>query len=318
MIYAIIGPVVILIAAVLLYVNKSEKKINKWVNTEEFQEWKKRLTLYSKEDEFEAFVTFLEGYGGGYVKRKSGRIIAHEYLNREKGDLKGIFFNLVFPNPNIPVSRKEEFRRYLISIGVDGLDKRPEYETRDTKLKNNKVDKDDFERKEVGNKGEALVRDVLAGLDSKDYAVINGPVLRVDGITKEFDHIVVGKNGVFCIETKAFGMSEGKAGKALLTIEDGDKWVTSRGKYRKELESPTVQMNEEKAMFDGIAEEFMIDVRAVLVLSNTEITVKNQGKLPYDVVRADELKDYILGNKDVVLENDRMFVVKKIDDVRVN
>ena len=34
--------------------------------------------------------------------------------------------------------------------------------------------------------------------------------------------------------------------------------------------------------------------------------------------RADELKDYILGNKDVVLENDRMFVVKKIDDVRVN
>ena len=41
-------------------------------------------------------------------------------------------------------------------------------------------------------------------------------------------------------------------------------------------------------------------------------------KLPYDVVRADELKDYILGNKDVVYENDRMFVVKKIDDVRVN
>ena len=62
----------------------------------------------------------------------------------------------------------------------------------------------------------------------------------------------------------------------------------------------------------------MLNVRAVLVLSNTEITVKNQGKLPYDVVREDELKDYILGNKDVVLENDRMFVVKKIDDVRVN
>ena len=62
----------------------------------------------------------------------------------------------------------------------------------------------------------------------------------------------------------------------------------------------------------------MLNVRAVLVLSNTEITVKNQGKLPYDVVREDELKDYILGNKDVVLENDRRFVVKKIDDVRVN
>ena len=56
----------------------------------------------------------------------------------------------------------------------------------------------------------------------------------------------------------------------------------------------------------------------MFVLSNTAIKVKNQGKLPYDVVRADELKDYILGNKDVVYENDRMFVVKKIDDVRVN
>lgn len=42
-------------------------------------------------------------------------------------------------------------------------------------------------------------------LDQENYAVINGPALKYGGQVKEFDHIVVGKTGVFCIETKAFG-----------------------------------------------------------------------------------------------------------------
>ena len=143
-------------------------------------------------------------------KKKIGENSLSGFLNKEKGDLKGIFFNLVIANPNITVAQKEEFRHFLISIGVKGVDERPEYETRDSKLKNRKTDEDDYWRKEVGNTGEQIVRDELKKLDQKNYAVINGPALKYGGQVKEFDHIVVGKTGVFCIETKAFGMTDGK------------------------------------------------------------------------------------------------------------
>ena len=106
----------------------------------------------------------------------------------------------------IDIHQKEEFRKLLVSIGVSGLDKRPDYETRDSKLRNDKADANEYERKKVGNKGEQIVRDHLDHLDSGDFAVINGPVLKFGSTKKEYDHIVVGPTGVFCIETKAFGM----------------------------------------------------------------------------------------------------------------
>ena len=241
-----------------------------------------------------------------------------EYLNKEKGDLKGIFYNLVIPNPNIDVALKEKYRRFMISAGVNGVDARPDYETRDSRLRNNEKDKDDFERKEVGNKGESIVRDVLARLDKNDYFVINGPVLKVNDTVKEFDHIVVGRNGIFCIETKAFGMSEGKASKGVLAIESDDRWILNRGNYRKELESPTLQLKAEKELLDGIVEEFMVDVRPVLVLSNTGLVIKKHSDTPYAVVKVDELEGYILSNTDTVYDNDRMFILKAINDMRVN
>lgn len=316
----IIAVVALIIISISVYLklSRSSKKNSTWVNTEDFQNWKNRLSRYTKEDEFEQFFSFLQEYDGGYIKRSGGKIVRQEYLNKEKGDLKGIFYNLVIPNPNIDVALKEKYRRFMISAGVNGVDARPDYETRDSRLRNNEKDKDDFERKEVGNKGESIVRDVLARLDKNDYSVINGPLLKVNDTVKEFDHIVVGRKGVFCIETKAFGMSEGKASKGVLAIESEDRWILHKGNYRKELESPTLQMKAEKELLDVIVEEFMVDVMPVLVLSNTGLTIKMHSDMPYAVVKVDELEGYILSNTDTVYDNDRMFILKAINDMRVN
>ena len=268
--------------------------------------------------ELQNFLLFLKNYQGGYVPRKSGQIVHQDFLGKEKGDLKGIFFNIVVPNPNISTKEKEEFRRYLKEIGVNGIDKRPNYETRDSKLRNNKKD-EEYIRKEVGNIGEQIVRNALKRLEELGYSVINGPVLKYDGVSKEYDHIVIGDNGVFCIETKAFGLSGGKACKASLFIDPNDKWIIRKNGMNRDLESPTQQVVDEKKLLEKIINlSCFLEVHPILVLCNTELYIKNNIELPYDVVRIDALIECIQNCKDSITESDRLCVLSDIDRNRIN
>lgn len=293
-------------------------KEDKWVSTDDFEKEKKKLKPYFSEMEFIDFMNFLETYKGGYVRRRSGQIVYQDFLGKEKGDLKGIFFNLVIPNPHINSAKKEEFRKFLLSIGVTGVDERPNYETRDSKLKNNKTDEEEYLRKKVGNIGEQIVRDVLKQLETQGYAVINGAVLKHENIVKEYDHIVIGNNGIFCIETKAFGMTNGTSSKSIIFIDPGDKWIIRKNKKNRVLESPTLQVLAEKEHLENIIAASLVAVHPILMLSNKEISVKNNINLPYDVVRVDSLVDFIINYKDIVTDNDKMIILDEIDKSRIN
>lgn len=310
--------VILVIIALLLIIPILFSKKNKWVSTDDFEKEKKKLRPNCSDMELQNFLVFLKKYQGGYVRRKSGQIVYQDFLGKEKGDLKGIFFNIVVPNPNISTKEKEEFRRYLKEIGVNGIDKRPNYETRDSKLRNNKKD-EEYIRKEVGNIGEQIVRNALKRLEELGYSVINGPVLKYDGVSKEYDHIVIGDNGVFCIETKAFGLSGGKACKASLFIDPNDKWIIRKNGMNRDLESPTQQVVDEKKLLEKIINlSCFLEVHPILVLCNTELYIKNNIELPYDVVRIDALIECIQNCKDSITESDRLCVLSDIDRNRIN
>ena len=292
--------VILVIIALLLIIPILFSKKNKWVSTDDFEKEKKKLRPNCSDMELQNFLVFLKKY------------------QKEKGDLKGIFFNIVVPNPNISTKEKEEFRRYLKEIGVNGIDKRPNYETRDSKLRNNKKD-EEYIRKEVGNIGEQIVRNALKRLEELGYSVINGPVLKYDGVSKEYDHIVIGDNGVFCIETKAFGLSGGKACKASLFIDPNDKWIIRKNGMNRDLESPTQQVVDEKKLLEKIINlSCFLEVHPILVLCNTELYIKNNIELPYDVVRIDALIECIQNCKDSITESDRLCVLSDIDRNRIN
>lgn len=309
---------IVLVSAVIVFAKISYDKKNQWVSADEFQKQKLRMKPHCSEEDFMTFMQFLQEYKGGYVRRRSGQIVYRDYLGREKGDLKGIFFNIIVPNPNLNSSQKEQFRRFLISIGVNGVSQRPAYEIRDSKLRNNKDEGDEYRRKEVGNKGEQIVRDFLKGLDAYKYSAINGPVIKMGNIVKEYDHIVVGHSGIFVIETKAFGMTDGVPSKASLFIDSGDKWIIRKNKNNRELTSPTKQIMEEKEHLENVIKSCPVTVHPVLVLSNTELFVKNNIELPYDIVRADQLEEFIMSYKDNLTESDKMFVLQDIDECRIN
>lgn len=309
----IVAGIVILLIVVKLFSGKNDK----WVSTDDFREAKKKLRPYCSESDYNEFMKFLNSYKGGYVKRKSGEIVYRAYLGQEKGDLKGIFYNVIVPNPNLSISEKETFRKFIQSVGVNGVDNRPSYETRDSRLKNRETDEDAYQRKEVGNKGEQAVRIVLDGLNQGVFAVINGPILKKSGITKEYDHIVVGENGIFIIETKAFGMSDGQSGRASLFIDKGDKWIIRKNGKNRDLISPTEQILEERNLIEDII-SCPVEVHSVLVLSNSELFVKQNMDLPYDVIRIDKLKEYILSHNDRIQAGNKYQILQNIDKCRIN
>lgn len=307
---------VVFVVIVIIPLLSGSKK-DQWVSTEDFQREKVKLRPHCSDEEFLAFMRFLYSYQGGYIRRRSGQIVHQDYLGKEKGDLKGIFFNIVIPNPNLSISRKEEYRRFLLDIGVTGVDKRPSYETRDSKLKNHKVDQEEFQRKKVGNQGEQAVRDELEKLNPSQYAVINGPVIKMGDVAKEYDHLVIGRSGIFSIETKAFGMSYGRPSKASLFIDEGDKWIIRKNGNNRDLTSPTEQVLEEQKHLQSII-SYPMPVHPILVLSNTELFIKNNIKLPYDIIRVDMLKEYIENYQDNLTDIDKMLILQEIDASRIN
>ncbi len=287
-----------------------------WVSPEEFQKWKYKMKPFCYEKELDGFMAFLKSYGGGYVRRNRGKIVAQDFLGKEKGDLKGIFFQVVLPNPNISVLKKEEFRNYLISIGVYGLENKPDYEA-STELVSGLAEEDQ-KRKAVGERGEHIVQVILGKLNPRNYLVIHGAVLRYERTTKEFDHIVICREGVFMIETKAFALTDGKTGRAKLLIEEGDRWIVQKHGRDREVKSPTDQIKQQQELLERIIRSCPVAVHPVLALSNTEITLEQNMKLPYHVIRADNLTDFITGMDDRISVSDQMLIQQDIEKAKRN
>ena len=321
MIALIFAGVVLLVLVIFYLIYRSEtieQGGKEWVDKNEFDRRKRVMTLNCSESVFDSFFLFLKTYKGGHIRRSHGQIIERRYTAKELGDLKGIFFNIIVPNPNIDKYRKEEFRLYLKDeLGVTGIEERPKYEERDSRLKNRKLG-EERARKEVGNKGEEIVRTALKSLDKNDFSVINGPALEFNGEVKEIDHIVVWKTGVFCLETKAFGMTNGQEIKCAIFIDKGDKWILRKAKQNKELESPTEQVLAEKKLLWNILAKKMVEIHSVLVISNSNAFIKNNINLDYDVLNSADLVGFIENYPDELDEDKRKSILNTIDRKRVN
>ena len=320
--YVVIGIIVFIIALVVfLVVNRKKGGESDELTPADFDRYKRSMHPNCSKETFDEFMSFLRKYPGGYYKRRNGRVVFRDYTGREKGDLKGIFYNIVFSNPNINVEDKENFRMFMVGHGVNGCDSRPDYETRDSKLSNRKKTDEEYERKVIGNKGEETVRAYLRNLEFAGYLVINGPVLKYEEQTVEYDHIVIGNNGVFVLETKAFGTSLNGHDKASLFIDKGDKWVLRKNGNNRDLKSPTQQILAEKEHLKGIlhSEKEKVDVKPILVLSNRDLFLKNNIELEYDVVLVDDLEK-VIENASVnrIVEEEKKMIAQIIDEHRVN
>ncbi len=300
----IIGVCIVVGILLVLLLGRGTRREDRHVSTGRtgspaFEKWKKQISTNCSSQNLKDFQLFLTQYGGGYVKRRDGRVIYRDFLGREKGDLKGIFFHSVIPSRKISTEEKEAFRRYLCQIGVQGIDERRE-------------------KKEAGNKGELLVRQYLKSLSEREYFVISGVVLKCQGKTRELDHIIVGNDVIFILETKAFGMSgsENGSNKAVLTIHN-DNWVLHKNGHDKILKSPTEQVAQETAIMKEIIENPFIDIKPVVVLANPSLVLEKKGTLTYEVTKLKDLAAYIQANNKQMASEDMQDAIRRIDKSRI-
>lgn len=169
-----------------------------------------------------------------------------------------------------------------------------------------------------GNKGELLVRQYLKSLNEREYFVISGVVLKYQGKTRELDHIIVGNDVIFILETKAFGMSgsENGSNKAVLTIHN-DNWVLHKNGHDKTLKSPTEQVTQEAALMKEIIENPFIDIKPVVVLANPSLVLEKKETLPYEVTKLKDLAAYIQANNKQMTSEDMQDAIRRIDKSRI-
>lgn len=323
--YILSGIAIIAITG-LLYIAKYSKirrpkiKENTWIDTTQFQRWKEKIYNNCDEKTLSDFMSFLKQYKGGYIKRRNGAIIYQDFLGNEKGDLKGIFYNVVVPAKKVSIKQKELFRTYLRGIGVSGLEQRPSYELRSGKLKADGRSEEEYHRKLAGNRGEQSVRNCLKILDASSFSIMHGVVLKLGTRVKEFDHIVIGNTGVFVLETKAFGMSEKADGfdEARLVIDTDGQWKLYKHHNMKVVKNPTEQILEQKHFMEELLADTCVEVNTVLVLANKDLVIEKKDFLLYKVIMLKDLIHYITCQEGKISENDKYLITSKLQEHRIN
>lgn len=324
--YTVVSVIVVIVVVIALAVkiavqrNRTGRRSATWVDTSSFQRQKAQLYDHCDEQTVAEFLDFLKQYKGGYVKRRNGRIVYQEFLGKEKGDLKGIFYHVIVPDRKISIKQKEQVRIYLRSIGVSGLEQRPPYEQRSGRLKAGNGNEEEYHRKLSGNRGEQKVRDGLSILKESGYSVLNGVVLKFGDTVKEFDHIVVGATGVFVLETKAFGMSDQNTAsdKARLVIDMDGQWKLYKNHRERILKVPTEQILEERQFMERLLADTFAEVTMILVLANDELTVEKRISLDYELLMRKDLIHYITQQDRRLRDNDACLVISKLNECRLN
>ena len=100
---------------------------------------------------------------------------------------------------------------------------------------------------------------------------------------QEYDHIIVGKNGVFLIETKNY------SGEITIT-KDGD-WFQNKGAESHGIKNPVQQCNRHAAIVKSIISD--IPVTSIICIANDGVIIKGRSNCKIPIVKADLLQDFI-------------------------
>lgn len=85
-----------------------------------------------------------------------------------------------------------------------------------------------------GSLGEYRISKKLIKLNENDYIVLNDIFIQVNGFTTQIDHIVIGKSGIFIIETKFLkGWIHGN--------ENAEYWTQTFFHYKTRIGNPVRQ-----------------------------------------------------------------------------
>lgn len=140
--------------------------------------------------------------------------------------------------------------------------------------------------KKAGERGEKDVAYELEWLNKEKYIVYNGIRLRNKEKPQEFDHLVIGENGIFNLETKNY--------KGDIKIDNQGNWIRIINGREEGAANPSGQVDRHRKVLESILGKDcpIIDV-IVLANKNTIITGTEKSRIP--IIKVDAIRGFIEG-----------------------
>lgn len=177
-------------------------------------------------------------------------------------------------------------------------------------------------RRAAGRMGEREVEYVIKWLTTEGYcSVPKKPCVKYDDEAillwnpdfidepQEYDHIVLGPQGVFLIETKNF--------RGTLAVNRNGNWIRIKDGVEEGVPSPVQQVRRHEKLLRSILPE-KIPIIPIICVAHPEVIIKGADNCTVPLVKSDMLGDYIENRKKVcLLEEDVQNCVTLIEKYRL-
>jgi hypothetical protein len=175
----------------------------------------------------------------------------------------------------------------------------------------------DAAAQEAGRKGEERVSNVLNKLEG--YVIFDAYTLKKEhmyirnnnGNFNEIDHLVIGPNGIFHIETKSYSGS--------ITILENGNWVRVKrdSDEAEELSNPCEQILIHEGVLKGVLGRKYSDYLHSLICFGNEYRdnyrINGESNCQFDIIFNQDLNNYIMSyNNKISLTNGEIYDVEKI------
>lgn len=168
--------------------------------------------------------------------------------------------------------------------------------------------------KQAGKRGEDEVKYALSWLPENYILINNGEAIKLrcnirnSEVVQEIDHIVIGTNGVFIIETKNYS--------GTIVIDDVGNWIRINGNQRSGCKNPLQQMERHHMIVEKIIGS-KIPIYDILCISNDSAIIEGIGNGKVPIVKSDMLSHYIKEHDEVLNEDEVKNIIKLIENATI-
>lgn len=158
----------------------------------------------------------------------------------------------------------------------------------------------------AGKKGESNVAHNLNFLNKNQYIVYNDINIYspINDATQQIDHLIIGPNGVFSIETKYL--------KGNVVVRNQGTWERYFSDKYDCISNPTQQVIRHENQLKSILPQ-NVEINSVIVMGNHLTKVNNKELCRYSIVNVNEILQFIQNHKSEEIYSERQ--LKEIDSI---
>ncbi|WPC42811.1 NERD domain-containing protein [Clostridium sp. JS66] len=239
-----------------------------------------------------------------YSKEIITELLINEYYKMKrhltKEELKN---NKSLPSPTTILNYFKTTKLFDVWAEIDRI-----IVKRETLNKNHMVESGNNSKAEIvkaGKIGENKVSHYLSFLNLNEYIIYNNINIRVNGRSQQIDHLIIGRNGIFHLETKNYSGD--------IYIDKNENWSKSNKNKYELLDNPVGQIKRhEQLLKEALDNKY--EIVSILVMANKNCKLLGLQNTKLNVIKVEKLLDFISSYKETKLSSKELIKVKRTLD----